>query len=106
MALGPRSVAEFYRDLMSTLRGLGIEVRINEVPQEIPDDVTPFGEDRHHHSYEPRAVERWHQAVVQVDAELKAFRSRFTGKASPVHFFWGSFDLAATRFSGRSAPPR
>ncbi|WPB74679.1 DUF5996 family protein [Archangium violaceum] len=106
LALEPRPVADFYRDVMATLRGLGIDVRINEAPREIPDDVTPFGQDRHHASYDREAVERWHQAMVQADTELKAFRASFTGKCSPVHFFWGGFDLAVTRFSGRRAPPR
>jgi hypothetical protein len=105
MALEARPVAEFYRDVMASLRGVGVAVRINETPQEIPDDLTPFSEDRHHASYDPEAVGRWFQALVQVDSALKAFRAGFTGKCSPVHFFWGSFDLAVTRFSGRPATP-
>lgn len=106
MALGPRPVAEFYRDVMATLRELGVEVSIWEVPVEIPDDLTPFHEDRHHASYDPDAVHRWWRALTLADDVLKQFRARFTGKCSPVHFFWGSFDLAVTRFSGRPAPPR
>jgi Family of unknown function (DUF5996) len=106
MALEPRPVAEFYRDVMATLRGLGIDVRIGEVPQELPDDVTPFGQDTHHHAYDAAAVERWFQALSRVDSVFETFRARFTGKSSPVHFFWGSFDLAVTRFSGRLAPLR
>ncbi|MCI0571202.1 MAG: DUF5996 family protein [Myxococcaceae bacterium] len=106
LALEARPVADFYRDVMATLRSLGVEVRINERPQEIPDDTTPFGQDRHHASYDRAAVERWWQALVQTDVVLKAFRAPFTGKCSPVHFYWGSFDLAVTRFSGRLAPRR
>ncbi|MFY0528643.1 DUF5996 family protein [Archangium gephyra] len=106
LALEARPVAEFYRDVMATLRSLGIEVSINDTPQEIPDDSTRFSEDRHHAAYDPESVHRWWRAMVQADSVLKEFRARFTGKCSPVHFFWGSFDLAVTRFSGRPAPER
>ncbi|WP_426750589.1 DUF5996 family protein [Myxococcus sp. Y35] len=106
MALEPRPVAEFYRDVMATLRSMGIDVRIWEQPVEIPDDTTPFGEDWHHASYDGEAVERWWRATLQAALVFEAFRARFTGKCSPVHFFWGSFDLAVTRFSGRPAPDR
>jgi hypothetical protein len=91
---------------MATLRSLGIEVDIRDVPVEIPSDTTPFHEDRHHASYDAEYVQRWWRALVQADTVLKEFRGRFTGKCSPVHFFWGSFDLAVTRFSGRLAPER
>lgn len=106
LALEARPVAEFYRDVLATLRSLGIEVSINDTPQEIPDDLTPFSEDRHHAAYEPEYVHRWWLAMLQADSVLEEFRARFTGKCSPVHFFWGSFDLAVTRFSGRPAPAR
>lgn len=106
LALEPRPVAEFYRDVMATLRSLGIDVTINETPQEIPDDTTPFGEDRHHASYDPEYAHRWWLALVQAHRVLEEFRARFTGKCSPVHVFWGGFDLAVTRFSGRPAPER
>ncbi|PTL84335.1 DUF5996 family protein [Vitiosangium sp. GDMCC 1.1324] len=106
LALEARPVAEFYRDVMATLRSLGIEVSINDKPQEIADDITPFSEDRHHASYDPEYAHRWWLALVQADSILKEFRARFTGKCSPVHVFWGGFDLAVTRFSGRPAPER
>jgi hypothetical protein len=102
-ALAPRSVADFYRDLMALLRELGAETRIDTLPVEIPDPL-PFEEDHEHASYDPRAVERCHTLFLQADRLLKEFRARFLGKCSPVHFFWGSFDLAMTRFSGRRAP--
>ncbi|MGZ3458993.1 MAG: DUF5996 family protein [Archangium sp.] len=106
LVLEARPVAEFYRDVMATLRSMGIEVAINETPQEIPDDTTPFSEDRHHAAYDPESVHRWWLALVQADTLLKEFRARFTGKCSPANFWWGSFDLAVTRFSGRPAPER
>ncbi len=100
-----RSVADFYSEYMSTLRSLGIEVNINRIPVEF-DDRTPFDEDRHHASYDKEYVERFRRILVEADRTLKQFRTRFVGKCSPVHFFWGSFDLAVTRFSGRRAPER
>ena len=106
LGLESRPVADFYRDVMATLRSLGVEVRIWETPVEIPEDTTPFGEDRHHATYQPEYVQRWWRALLQSSVVLEAFRARFTGKCSPVHFFWGSFDLAVTRFSGRPAPER
>ncbi|MCY1015509.1 DUF5996 family protein [Pyxidicoccus sp. MSG2] len=106
LALESRPVAEFYRDVMATLRSLGVEVRIWDVPVEIPDDTTRFSEDRHHATYQPEYVQRWFQALLQSALVLEEFRTRFTGKCSPVHFFWGGFDLAVTRFSGRLAPER
>jgi hypothetical protein len=102
MALYPRSVADFYTEYMATLRALGIEVKINRKPQEV-EDVTPFDQDTHHASYNAEQVERFQRILTQVDRVMKEFRGRFLGKCSPVHFFWGSFDLAVTRFSGRPA---
>jgi hypothetical protein len=101
--LYPRSVADFYAEYMSALRSLAIEVRINPIPAEF-DDLTPHDQDDHHASYDEAYVERFHQILVNADAVLRKFRAPFIGKASPVHFFWGSFDLAVTRFSGRLAP--
>lgn len=106
LGLEPRPVDEFYRDVMATLRSLGVEVRIWDVPVEIPDDTTRFSQDRHHASYQAEYVQRWWRALLQSSLALEEFRARFTGKCSPVHFFWGSFDLAVTRFSGRRAPER
>jgi hypothetical protein len=103
IGLYPRAVADFYREYMSTLHGLGIEVEIDTTPAEF-DDPTPHDQDRHHASYDRGAVERFHRILVSADRVLKRFRSRFLGKCSPVHFFWGSFDLAVSRFSGRLAP--
>jgi hypothetical protein len=101
--LYPRSVADFYAEYMSVLQTAGIEVRINRIPAEF-DDLTPFDEDRHHASYDKEYVESFHRILTAADHVLKAFRADFIGKSSPVHFFWGSFDLAVTRFSGRRAP--
>ncbi len=103
VALFPRSVADFYEELMARLHSLGIDAAIWTVPVEIVDR-TPFEQDRGHAAYDPDYAQRFWRALVQVDRVLKEFRSRFTGKVSPVHFFWGSFDLAVTRFSGRRAP--
>jgi len=97
----PRSVADFYSEYMSGLRSLGIEVHINLTPAEF-SDTTPFDQDRHHASYDTKHVENFHRILVNTDQILKKFRSRFLGKCSPVHFFWGSFDLAVTCFSGRT----
>jgi len=105
MRLFPRSVADFYAEYMAALRSLGIEVRIYRVPSEF-DDLTPFDQDHHHASYDTEYVERFRRILVNADRIFKQFRSRFLGKSSPVHFFWGSFDLAVTRFSGRRAPER
>ena len=105
MRLFPRSVADFYVEYMAALKSLGIEVRIYKVPVEF-DDVTPFDQDTHHASYDTEYVERFRRILVNSDRIFKQFRSRFLGKCSPVHFFWGSFDLAVTRFSGRRAPQR
>lgn len=103
--LYPRPVADFYREVMAALRGMGIEVKIWPKPVEIADPI-PFSDDYQHASYDPEYVNRFHRILLEADAILKEFRGRFIGKASPVHFFWGSFDLAATRFSGRRAPER
>ena len=102
MALYPRSVADFYREYMTGLRSLGIEVHIHATPDEF-DDKTPFDQDEHHASYDTAYVERFRRVLVNSDRIFKEFRSGFIGKSSPVHFFWGSFDLAVTRFSGRRA---
>src|SRR6202167_66687 len=103
--LFPRSVADFYAEYMACLRSFGIEVTIDRRPAEF-DDATPFDEDRHHASYDRECIDRFHRILINSDRVLKQFRSRFLGKCSPVHFFWGSFDLAVTRFSGRRAPAR
>jgi len=104
MALSPCPVAEFYAEVMGRLRALGFEPRIWPMPVEIADPIR-FDEDRVHAAYDGAAVNRFWQALVKIDPVLKVFRGEFLGKASPVHFFWGSFDLAVTRFSGRPAPP-
>ena len=103
--LVPRSVAEFYREFMGMLGSAGIEVKIWRMPVEIPNPI-PFDQDHMHRSYDPAAVERFWRILLSVDAVFSQFRSGFIGKCSPVHFFWGSFDLAVTRFSGRRAPER
>ncbi len=105
LALAPRSVADFYAEYMATLRELGIGATIWPHPVEIPDPI-PFGVDRTHASYDGDAAQRFWRVLTQVDRVFKQFRGRFVGKSSPVHFFWGSFDHAVTRFSGRVAPPR
>jgi hypothetical protein len=102
--LMPQSVCDFYAVVMKSLADLGIEVHIRERPCEIPDAIL-FSDDRAHASYDPDAAQRFWRALLQVDRVFKKFRAGFIGKASPVHFFWGSFDLAVTRFSGRLAPP-
>jgi hypothetical protein len=102
--LQPQSVADFYAAYMAALRSLGLEVTIHPVPVEIVTAI-PFAEDRVHASYDAQAAHRCWRVLEQCDRVLKRYRGRFSGKASPVHFFWGSFDLAATRFSGRTAPP-
>ena len=105
LILGPRSVAEFYDELTATLRSLAIQVEIHAKPDEVADPI-PFAEDHRHASYDPEYANRFWRILVQTDRVFKQFRSRFIGKCSPVHFFWGSFDLAVTRFSGRRAPER
>jgi hypothetical protein len=103
MALEPKSVARFYREFMDGLRGLGIAVRIMTNPVEVIDPIS-FESDEEHASYDPQQVELFWHVLLQADRLMKAFQTGFVGKVSPVHFFWGSFDLAATRFSGRPAP--
>jgi hypothetical protein len=101
--LAPQPVSDFYAAYVAALRALGLEVSIHPVPTEVQTAI-PFAEDRQHRSYDADAAQRCWQLLVQSDRVLKRFRGRFIGKASLVHFFWGSFDLAATRFSGRRAP--
>lgn len=105
LGLSPRSVASFYAHVMATLRALDLPIRIWSTPVEIPTPV-PFEEDTLHASYEPEAVERFWRILVEVERVLTAERCAFVGKASPANFYWGSCDLALTRFSGRTAPPR
>ena len=102
-ALAPMSVAAFHRRLVALLEEHGIDPTIHLVPNEVPDPI-PFPDDEVHAAYDAEAVQRYWRALVAVDAVLERFRTGFLGKASPVHLFWGSFDLAVTRFSGRSAP--
>ena len=101
--LEPMTVAEFYDRVFSMLRALGIDVRIWPVPVEVTD-TTPFKEDVHHTAYDRDAVERFHRALLAIARVFNIHRGRFLGKCSPVHFFWGAFDLAVTRFSGRRNP--
>jgi hypothetical protein len=103
IALRPCSVAEFYQEVMATLRSLGISITIWTTPVEIPER-TPFELDEKHKSYDPEYVQRFWRILAQANRVFSEFRSRFIGKVSPVHFFWGAFDLAVTRFSGRPAP--
>jgi hypothetical protein len=105
LTLAPRSVADFYQELMATLRALDIEVEIHARPDEVENPV-PFAEDHEHASYDAEKANRFWRILIQADRVFKEFRSRYVGKSSPVHFFWGSFDLAVTRFSGRRAPER
>ncbi len=105
MALAAQSVAEFYKKFMAALGELGVSVHIWTTPCEVPNPMA-FEQDNVHTAYDPQAVHKFWRIVVWVDQVLKEFRAGFQGKASPVHFFWGSFDLAATRFSGRVAPER
>ncbi len=102
-ALAGQSVASFYAAIMSALAELDIPTAIDEMPNELPEPIR-FSQDRQHASYDPDAVRRLLQILVNADRVFKQFRTGFLGKASPVHFFWGSFDLAVTRFSGRRAP--
>jgi hypothetical protein len=105
LPLAPRSVADFYAEYMSSLRALGIEPHIWKMPVEVADPI-PFDQDRTHASYDRDYAQRFWRVLVSIDKVCEVFRSRFIGKSSPVHFFWGSFDLAVTRFSGRRAPER
>jgi hypothetical protein len=103
VALEPKSVAAFYRQVMEALHGLGMEVRIYAKPNEVADPI-PFERDEVHCFYDAEAVNRFWRVLVQSDRVFKRFRSGFIGKCSPVHLFWGALDLAVTRFSGRKAP--
>jgi Family of unknown function (DUF5996) len=103
-ALTPMSVADFYAEFMRRLRRLDMDIHIWTMPSEI-EHAVPFDRDSTHAQYDREYASRFHQALVQAARVMTAFRARFIGKASPVHFFWGSFDLAVTRFSGRTAPP-
>jgi hypothetical protein len=102
--LAPQSVAEFYARIGEELEALGVAVTINEMPNEVAHPIR-LSQDRTHAAYDAAAAHRFWRALAQADRVFKRFRSGFLGKASPVHFFWGSFDLAVTRFSGRAAPP-
>jgi hypothetical protein len=105
VALYPRSVADFYREVMQTLRELSLEVKIWTTPVEVPNPI-PFEQDHEHAAYDAEYANRFWRVLAQAERVLQGFRARFIGKCSPVHFFWGSFDLAVTRFSGRRAPER
>lgn len=105
LPLAPRSVADFYREVMTLLNDMGLPVRIWSTPVEIPSPI-PFERDTGNKSYDPEYAQRSWRIFARVHQVFAASRSQFIGKASPVHFFWGSFDLAVTRFSGRAAPPR
>jgi hypothetical protein len=104
LALVPRTVADFYREYRSLLESLGLKVKLWPVPSEMEDDLR-FTEDQQHRSYDPDHAARCWEILSQSAQVLGIFRGRFIGKCSPVHFFWGAFDLACTRFSGRPAPP-
>jgi hypothetical protein len=104
IALVPRTVADFFREYTALLDSLGLRPRIRPVPSEMPDTL-PFTEDRQHRSYDPEYAGRCWTILSQANRVIQNFRGRFIGKCSPVHFFWGGFDLACTRFSGREAPP-
>jgi hypothetical protein len=103
LPLEPQTVADFHHGLVDLLNGIGVAVAINEMPNEVPNPIR-FSQDRAHATYDAAAAHRFWRALVQVDRIFKRFRTGFLGKASPAHFFWGSFDLAVTRFSGRAAP--
>jgi uncharacterized protein DUF5996 len=104
ITLRSRSVAEFYQETMAALESIGFSINIWTTPSEVPDPI-PFEQDLKHVSYDPEYANRFWRILVEANRVFKSFRSRFIGKVSPVHFFWGGFDLAVTRFSGRPAPP-
>jgi hypothetical protein len=104
VTLAPKAVADFFDEYRAALRALQVDVRIRPVPSEM-ESVTPFDQDRAHAAYDADAAQRCWRALVQADRVMRAFRGRFLGKCSPVHFWWGAFDLSCTRFSGRPAPP-
>ncbi|HET6798386.1 MAG TPA: DUF5996 family protein, partial [Gemmatimonadales bacterium] len=103
LQLGPRSVAQFYAEYLQLLGSLGVRIRLWPVPREMEDEV-PFTHDEKHRFYDPDQVHRCWRILSQASRVFQAFRGGFIGKCSPVHFFWGGFDLACTRFSGRRAP--
>jgi hypothetical protein len=105
LPLRPQTVADFYREVMTAMHELGLDVKIWTMPVEVPNPIR-FEEDVVHASYDAEYVNRFWRALVSIDEVFKDFRSSFIGKVSPVHFWWGSFDHAVTRFSGRPAPPR
>ena len=105
LALRPQSVAAFYGEYLALLHSLGIDLKLNPKPCEVADPI-PFPEDTRHASYDKEFVGRFWRILQRSDTLFKRFRADFLGKSSPVHFFWGSFDLAVTRFSGRPTPPR
>lgn len=105
MELRPLSVADFHREFLAHLSSLGIDVKVWRMPVEVPNPIA-FDEDTQHASYDPPAVTNFWRALVIIEKIFQEFRAGFLGKVSPVHFFWGSFDLAVTRFSGRRAPER
>lgn len=105
LTLKPQSVADFYTEVLQALKIFDIKVKINPVPSEIPNAI-PFNKDRKHHAYNKNHVENWFRIQLQSSFLLDIFRSNFTGKSSPVHFFWGSFDLTTARFSGKKLPDK
>jgi len=105
LALHPQTVAEFYKQYLDCLKSLGVAVKINPMPVEVPNPIR-FDTDTIHRSYDAQCVERFWRVLVDAERVFRQFGTGFLGKISPIHFFWGSFDLAVTRFSGRPAPPR
>ncbi|MCL5669884.1 MAG: DUF5996 family protein, partial [Acidobacteria bacterium] len=105
LALEPKTVAVFYREFLAAMRAAGIEITIDPKPQEVQEPI-PFDQDETHRSYDPEYTNRLWRILLSTSMVFEEFRAHYTGKASPVHFFWGSFDLAYTRFSGRVGPPR
>jgi hypothetical protein len=105
IGLAPQTVAAFHEAVMDTLHGMGVDVRIWRMPVEVPDPI-PFDEDTVHREYDPAAAQTFWRVLLAVVPVFEEFRGQYVGKSSPVHFFWGSFDLAVTRFSGRPAPER
>jgi Family of unknown function (DUF5996) len=105
LPLEPNTVAAFYKEFLAAMHAAGIETAIEPKPQEVPEPI-PFDQDETHRSYDPEYANRFWRIVLSTSLVFEEFRARYMGKASPVHFFWGSFDLAYTRFSGRIAPPR
>ena len=103
LPLEPRTVADFYAEIRDLLSEFGVDIALNDQPCELPDAI-PFSSDHVHSAYDPQAAHNFWRILIRADRVLKLFRSGYVGKASPVHFFWGSFDLAVTRFSGRRAP--